>query len=102
MGDEKQANESTAAYAALPEQIVSKPVVLERGGKPVLVLMPYEEYQRLRRIEKDAEARQETLTPRPRRNTLEKALGLLATGQSAPSDVQVAQWLHEHRMEKYG
>ncbi len=39
---------------------------------------------------------------RSKRNTLEKALGLLATSQSAPSDVEVQQWLDEHRIEKYG
>jgi dihydroneopterin aldolase len=39
---------------------------------------------------------------RSKRNTLEKALGLLATSQSAPSDAEVQQWLDEHRMEKYG
>lgn len=37
-----------------------------------------------------------------KRNTLEKALGLLATNQSAPSDAEVQQWLDEHRMEKHG
>jgi len=59
MNDERQVNEPTAAYVTLPEQIVSQPVILERGGKPVLVLMPYEEYQRLQRIEMDARARKE-------------------------------------------
>ena len=39
---------------------------------------------------------------RSKRNTLEKALGLLLTNQAAPSDVEVQQWLDEHRMEKYG
>ena len=39
---------------------------------------------------------------RSKRNTLEKALGLLATDQPAPSDTDVQQWLDEHRMEKYG
>ena len=48
-----------------------------------------------------------TLTPevestRSKRNTLEKALGLLATNQPAPSDAEVQQWLDKHRMEKYG
>ena len=28
--------------------------------------------------------------------------GLLANGQSAPSDEEVARWLDEARMEKYG
>ena len=37
---------------------------------------------------------------RSKRNTLEKALGLLATNQPAPSDAEVQQWLDEHRMEK--
>ncbi len=59
MDEEKRVNEPSAAYAALPDQIVSKPVVLERGGKPVLVLMPYEEYQRLHEIERDAQVRRE-------------------------------------------
>ncbi len=59
MDEEQRVNEPSATYVALPDQIVSKPVVLERGGKPVLVLMPYEEYQRLRRIEMDAQARKE-------------------------------------------
>lgn len=39
---------------------------------------------------------------RPKHNTLEKALGLLAIDQPAPSDTDVQQWLNEHRMEKYG
>jgi len=39
---------------------------------------------------------------RPRRKTLKKALGLLATGQPAPSDAEIKQWLDEHLMEKYG
>jgi len=48
-----------------------------------------------------------TLTPevvpsRPKRKTLEKALGLLATSRPVPSDAQVQQWLDERRMEKYG
>lgn len=37
---------------------------------------------------------------RPRRRTLEHALGLLETGE-APSDEQVQHWLDEHRLEKY-
>ena len=37
-----------------------------------------------------------------RRNTLEKALGLLATSEPPPSDNEVDRWLNERRMEKYG
>jgi hypothetical protein len=40
--------------------------------------------------------------PRPRCKTLEKALGLLATTQPAPSDAEIKQWLDERRMERYG
>ena len=39
---------------------------------------------------------------RSKRNTLAKALGLLATNQPASSDAEIQQWLDEHRMEKYG
>ena len=47
-------------------------------------------------------ALEEVEKSRSKRNTLEKALGLLSTNQAAPSDVEVQQWLDEHRMEKYG
>lgn len=33
--------------------------------------------------------------------TLPRALGLLTTAQPAPTDEEVAAWLHEQRMEKY-
>jgi hypothetical protein len=39
---------------------------------------------------------------KPRRKTLDKALGLLATARPAPSDAEIEQWLDERRMEKYG
>ncbi len=39
---------------------------------------------------------------KPRRKTLDKALGLLATDQPTPSDAEIEQWLDEHRVEKYG
>jgi PHD/YefM family antitoxin component YafN of YafNO toxin-antitoxin module len=103
--DEKRVNETAAAYATLADQIVSEPIVLERNGKPAVVLMPYDEYQRLRRIERDAQARQEAAMSRQfhaKRNTLQKALGLLATSYSPPSDAEIEQWLDEHRTEKYG
>lgn len=44
-----------------------------------------------------------TLEPEPVRTpTLQRALGLLATEQTAPNDKEVETWLDEHRMEKYG
>jgi hypothetical protein len=33
------------------------------------------------------------------RQTLSRALGLLATDKAAPTDEEVEQWLDEHRME---
>jgi hypothetical protein len=44
----------------------------------------------------------EVFPSRPRRKTLEKALGLLATSRPAPSDAEIQQWLDERRVEKYG
>ena len=35
-------------------------------------------------------------------HTLEKAIGLLATGQSAPSDAEIEDWLSQRRQEKFG
>jgi hypothetical protein len=39
---------------------------------------------------------------RPRRNTLDQALGLLATNRTTPTDAEVAQWLDDRRTERYG
>ena len=44
----------------------------------------------------------EVETQRPKRNTLDQALGLLATASPAPSDAEISQWLNERRTEKYG
>jgi hypothetical protein len=38
----------------------------------------------------------------PKRNTLQRALGLLDMGQPTPSDAQIAEWLQARRREKYG
>jgi len=59
MSNKKPAKEAAAAYPATPDLIVSQPVVLERDGKPAVVLMPYEEYQRLQLVDMDARVRQE-------------------------------------------
>jgi hypothetical protein len=37
-----------------------------------------------------------------RKRTLNLALGLLATDNPPPTDEEIAQWLTERRMEKYG
>lgn len=39
---------------------------------------------------------------RQQKNTLSKALGLLATTSPAPTDAQVKEWLDERRFERYG
>jgi hypothetical protein len=36
------------------------------------------------------------------RSTLDQARGLLATGQPAPTDEDIAQWLDERRTGRYG
>lgn len=36
------------------------------------------------------------------RDTLGKALGLISSGESQPTDEEVKRLLNEHRMEKYG
>jgi hypothetical protein len=36
------------------------------------------------------------------RNTLERARGLLAADHSPPSDGEVARWLEERRIQRYG
>jgi hypothetical protein len=38
----------------------------------------------------------------PKHNSLKLLLGRMKTTQPPPTDEEVAQWLDEHRMEKYG
>lgn len=54
-------------------------------------------------LEKDAQVQQAAVSAptHPKKNTLKKALGLLATNGPAPTDEEVEQWLREHRLEKY-
>ena len=44
----------------------------------------------------------EVTHPGSTRQTLPRALGLLATDRPIPSDAEIEEWLNEHRMEKYG
>jgi hypothetical protein len=43
----------------------------------------------------------EVMPTQARRQTLNKALGLLSTDRTPPSDSEIKQWLDEHRTEKY-
>ena len=38
----------------------------------------------------------------PKHNSVKLLLGRMKTDQPPPADEEVAQWLDEHRMEKYG
>lgn len=38
----------------------------------------------------------------PQRPSWRQMAGMLSNGQTPPSDAEVAQWLDEHRSEKYG
>jgi hypothetical protein len=40
--------------------------------------------------------------PRTPRQTLDQARGLLTTGQAVPTDEEIAEWLDERRIERYG
>jgi PHD/YefM family antitoxin component YafN of YafNO toxin-antitoxin module len=46
MGDHKQTKENRASYST-PVTDLSHPIILERDGQPVAVLMSYERYQAL-------------------------------------------------------
>lgn len=79
-------------------------------------LPPARRQELLRRVEDEAWAVQATElkkgpeasqaaapgTTRARRSTLERAIGLLATGHTAPSDAEIEQLLNERRRERYG
>ena len=42
------------------------------------------------------------LQEEPARSTWDALYGIASDGQEPPSDEQVAQWLDEHKMKKYG
>lgn len=56
----------------------------------------------LLKTEKPAPSEGEMQPYGPKRDTLSAALGLASTDKPAPSDEDVARWLDERRMEKYG
>ena len=49
MAEEKQAKEAQLAYGAAPAGSV-EPVILKRDGRPVFVVLPFEEYRRLQKL----------------------------------------------------
>jgi PHD/YefM family antitoxin component YafN of YafNO toxin-antitoxin module len=49
MAEEKQLKEALAAYGAVAADLKA-PVILERDGQPVAVVLSFEEYRRLRDI----------------------------------------------------
>lgn len=44
----------------------------------------------------------ERLTQAPQRPTWREMAGIASNGKEPPTDEQVAEWLDEHKMEKYG
>ena len=58
MADEKRISESRATYELLAADL-SKPVVIERDGRPFGVFLAYEEYERLKAAAQENALRQE-------------------------------------------
>ena len=60
MAEEKQLKEAQVAYGAAPANLV-EPVILKRDGRPVFVVLSFEEYRRLQKLAEreraEAEAR---------------------------------------------
>jgi hypothetical protein len=64
---------------------------------------PDEQVTLARAILERAAANSRPSTAQPSsRSTWDALYGIALSGDTAPSDEQVAQWLDEHRMEKYG
>ncbi len=65
---------------------------------------PVEEQVALARfiLERAASSRAETSAETSARSTWDALHGIASSGNEPPSDEQVAQWLDEHKMEKYG
>ncbi len=59
MTEEKQAKEARLAYRAAPADWV-EPIILKRDGQPVFVVLPFEEYRRLRDLAERARVEAET------------------------------------------
>ena len=49
MDEEKQLKEAQLAYGAVPADSV-EPVILQRDGRPVFVILSFEEYRRLQKL----------------------------------------------------
>ncbi|MBC8446749.1 MAG: hypothetical protein H8D78_03275 [Chloroflexi bacterium] len=55
MSEEKSVQEAAVAYAAHAVDI-HKPIVLEHDGQPVAAIVPYQDYQRFLRREREQQA----------------------------------------------
>lgn len=53
-------------------------------------------------LERTASGQAETSPEQPARSTWDALHGIASSGQESPTDEQVAQWLDEHKMDKYG
>jgi hypothetical protein len=65
---------------------------------------PVEEQVTLARaiLERVASGQVETSLEKPVRSTWDALHGIASSGQEPPTDEQLAQWLDEHKMDKYG
>jgi len=76
MTNEDRIAEASVAYGSVVADL-QRPLILEREGQPLAVLISFEEYRRLRAIESDDEAR--------RRDNWSRLSDLLAEAHSRPS-----------------
>ena len=53
-------------------------------------------------LERTALSQLETNQKKPVRSTWDALHGIASGGEEPPTDEQVAQWLDEHKMDKYG
>lgn len=82
MTDLDRIAEARVAYGSAVADL-QRPLILERGGQPLAVLISFEEYRRLRTIESDDEVR--------RRANWSKLSEMLAEVHSRPSSCTPAE-----------
>ncbi len=58
MAEEKRLSEAAVTYG-LPVADLSDPIIFERNGQPVSVLLPYEEYAELKAVAREKVLRRE-------------------------------------------
>jgi len=101
MVEEKQLKEAQLAYSAVPADSV-EPIILERDGQPVFVVLSFEEYRRLRDLAERERVEAETRWKERFDRLLAEVHSRTAQFPSEEIEAEITAAFNEVRRIRYG